>query len=84
MLSKLHHPNVVQFLGAVTRPDQLAIVTEFVPRGSLWDLLHRNPNPPVLDARKRLKMAKDIAKGAAQQRRGEGGAASADLDAEME
>ena len=34
-MARLRHPNVVLFLGAVTQPDRLAIVTEFMPRGSL-------------------------------------------------
>jgi hypothetical protein len=40
----------------------LCIVTQFVPRGSLFKLLHRTPafNP---DERRRLQMALDIARG---------------------
>lgn len=49
-------------LGAVTQPPHLCIVTQFVPRGSLFRLLHRTPafNP---DERRRLQMALDIARG---------------------
>jgi hypothetical protein len=49
-------------LGAVTQPPHLCIVTQFVPRGSLFKLLHRTPafNP---DERRRLQMALDIARG---------------------
>jgi hypothetical protein len=49
-------------LGAVTQPPHLCIVTQFVPRGSLFKLLHRTPafNP---DDRRRLQMALDIARG---------------------
>lgn len=31
-MRRLRHPNVVFFLGAVTRPPNLSIVTEFLPR----------------------------------------------------
>jgi hypothetical protein len=29
---RLRHPNVVLFMGAVTRPPNLSIITEFLPR----------------------------------------------------
>ena len=32
IMARLRHPNVVLFMGAVTRPNQLAIVTQFIPR----------------------------------------------------
>ena len=41
LMSRLRHPNIVLFMGAVIQPTQLAIVSEFVPRGSLFRLLHR-------------------------------------------
>lgn len=65
IMSRLRHPNVVLFMGAVVQPSQLAIVTEFVPRGSLFRLLHRarGPGRPEIDPRRRLAMAQDIAKG---------------------
>lgn len=31
-MRNLRHPNVVLFMGAVTRPPNLSIVTEFLPR----------------------------------------------------
>ncbi|KAG1330120.1 serine/threonine-protein kinase EDR1 [Cocos nucifera] len=61
LMSRLRHPNVVLFMGAVTRPPNLSILTEFLPRGSLYRLLHR-PNVH-LDEKRRLKMALDVAKG---------------------
>ncbi|KHN23722.1 Serine/threonine-protein kinase CTR1 [Glycine soja] len=61
IMKRLRHPNVVLFMGAVTRPPNLSIVTEFLPRGSLYRLLHR-PNSQ-LDERRRLKMALDTARG---------------------
>ncbi|KAK7377048.1 hypothetical protein VNO80_02468 [Phaseolus coccineus] len=61
IMLRLRHPNVVLFMGAITRPPQFSILTEFLPRGSLYRLLHR-PNLR-LDEKKRLRMALDVAKG---------------------
>ncbi|CAM0946183.1 unnamed protein product [Alopecurus aequalis] len=61
IMSRLRHPNVVLFLGYVTQPPNLSILTEYLPRGSLYRLLHR-PNSKV-DETRRLKMALDVAKG---------------------
>ncbi|XP_059657059.1 probable serine/threonine-protein kinase SIS8 [Cornus florida] len=61
IMLRLRHPNVVLFMGAVTRPPNLSILTEFLPRGSLFKLLHR-PNI-LLDEKRRMRMALDVAKG---------------------
>jgi sterile alpha motif and leucine zipper-containing kinase AZK len=61
IMLRLRHPNVVLFMGAVTRPPHLSILTEYLPRGSLFKLLHR-PNIQ-LNEKRRLKMALDVAKG---------------------
>ncbi|CAN1856374.1 Probable serine/threonine-protein kinase SIS8 [Linum perenne] len=61
IMKRLRHPNVVLFMGAVTRSPNLSIVTEFLPRGSLYRLLHRPNNQ--LDERRRLRMALDAARG---------------------
>ncbi|KAI3858314.1 hypothetical protein MKX03_013845, partial [Papaver bracteatum] len=58
IMKRLRHPNVVLFMGAVTRAPNLSIVTEFLPRGSLYRLIHR-PNSQV-DERRRLRMALDV------------------------
>jgi len=61
MMSKLRHPNVVLFMGACTNPPNLCIVTEFLPRGSLWHILHdRNIN---ISWKLIIKMATDAARG---------------------
>ena len=39
MLQKVHHPHAVQFLGACTVKQPYMIVTEFLPGGSVSDLL---------------------------------------------
>ena len=41
-MKRMKHPNVVLFMGACTQPPNLCIVTQFVPRGSLFRLLHRS------------------------------------------
>ncbi|WOK99183.1 serine/threonine-protein kinase EDR1 [Canna indica] len=61
IMRRLRHPNVVLFMGAVTRPPNLSIVSEFLPRGSLYRILHR-PNCQI-DEKRRIKMALDVAKG---------------------
>ncbi|CAM8886812.1 unnamed protein product [Rhodiola kirilowii] len=61
IMLRLRHPNVVLFMGAVTRPPNLSILTEYLPRGSLYRLLH-NPNHHI-DERRRIRMALDVAKG---------------------
>ncbi|XP_054780376.1 probable serine/threonine-protein kinase SIS8 isoform X2 [Prosopis cineraria] len=61
IMKRLRHPNVVLFMGAVIRPPNLSIVTEFLPRGSLYRLIHRPNNQ--LDERRRLRMALDAARG---------------------
>ncbi|KAJ7531383.1 hypothetical protein O6H91_14G042000 [Diphasiastrum complanatum] len=61
LMRRMRHPNVVLFMGAVTRAPNLSIVTEFLSRGSLYRLLHRSNS--LLDERRRLRMALDVAKG---------------------
>lgn len=58
LMKRLRHPNVLLFMGAVTSPQHLCIVTEFLPRGSLFRLLQRNTSR--LDWRRRVHMALDI------------------------
>lgn len=63
IMKRLRHPNIVLFMGAVTEPPNLAIVTEYLSRGSLYRLLHKSGGREVLDERRRLSMAYDVAKG---------------------
>ncbi|XP_042437186.1 probable serine/threonine-protein kinase DDB_G0282963 [Zingiber officinale] len=60
LMKRLRHPNILLFMGAVASPNRLCIVTEFLPRGSLFRLLQRKTK---LDWRKRILMALDITKG---------------------
>ncbi|KAG8375663.1 hypothetical protein BUALT_Bualt10G0123700 [Buddleja alternifolia] len=61
IMLRLRHPNVVLLMGAVLHPPNMSILTEFLPRGSLYRLLHR-PNIQI-DEKRRIKMAIDVAKG---------------------
>ncbi|XP_017241764.1 probable serine/threonine-protein kinase SIS8 isoform X2 [Daucus carota subsp. sativus] len=61
IMKRARHPNVVLFMGAVTRAPNLSIVTEFLPRGSLYRLIHKPNNQ--LDVRRRMRMALDAARG---------------------
>ncbi|CAI0475616.1 unnamed protein product [Linum tenue] len=60
LLQKLRHPNVVQFLGAVTQSSPMMIVTEYLPKGDLREYLKRKgPLKPA----KAVRFALDIARG---------------------
>ncbi|KAK9273449.1 hypothetical protein L1049_018259 [Liquidambar formosana] len=61
IMLRLRHPNAVLFMGAVTRPPNFSILTEFLPRGSLYRLLRRPHHQ--LDEKRRMRMALDVAKG---------------------
>ncbi|TKY62038.1 Serine/threonine-protein kinase CTR1 [Spatholobus suberectus] len=63
IMKRLRHPNIVLFMGAVTKPPNLSIVTEYLSRGSLYRLLHKPGAKEMLDERRRLSMAYDVAKG---------------------
>ncbi|CAN0921762.1 Serine/threonine-protein kinase CTR1 [Linum grandiflorum] len=63
IMKRVRHPNVVLFMGAVTKRPHLSIVTEYLPRGSLYRLIHRPAAGEGMDQRRRLRMALDVAKG---------------------
>ncbi|KAE9606335.1 hypothetical protein Lal_00013593 [Lupinus albus] len=60
LLQKIRHPNVVQFLGAVTQSTPMTIVTEYLPQGDLRDYLKRKGALKPITA---VKFALDIARG---------------------
>ena len=65
-LSRLRHPNLLLFLGAVeTTGNCLLIVTEYLPNGSLWDFLHSGGLSRTMrwDSTTQVQMVKDIALG---------------------
>ncbi|XP_061346017.1 serine/threonine-protein kinase STY17-like isoform X1 [Gastrolobium bilobum] len=61
IMRKIRHKNVVQFIGACTRPPNLCIVTEFMSRGSVYDFLHKQKG--VFKLPSLLKVAIDVSKG---------------------
>uniref|UniRef100_A0A7N0ZXQ5 non-specific serine/threonine protein kinase n=2 Tax=Kalanchoe fedtschenkoi TaxID=63787 RepID=A0A7N0ZXQ5_KALFE len=61
IMRRLRHPNVLLFMGAVYSKERLAIITEYMPRGSLFKTLHKNSQ--MMDIKRRLRMALDVAKG---------------------
>ncbi|KAL7617239.1 hypothetical protein Lser_V15G03369 [Lactuca serriola] len=60
IMRRLRHLNIVLFMGAVTQPPNLSIVTEYL--GSLYRLLHKHGAKESLDERRRLSMAYDVIK----------------------
>ncbi|KAG9147490.1 hypothetical protein Leryth_007295 [Lithospermum erythrorhizon] len=61
IMRKVRHKNVVQFIGACTRPSNLCIVTEYMSGGSVYDYLHKQKGTFKLPSL--LKVAIDISKG---------------------
>ncbi|XP_047951386.1 serine/threonine-protein kinase STY46-like isoform X2 [Salvia hispanica] len=61
IMRKVRHKNVVQFIGACTRPPKLCIVTEYMSGGSVYDYLHKQRGTFKLPAL--LKVAIDVSKG---------------------
>ncbi|XP_052201278.1 serine/threonine-protein kinase STY46-like isoform X2 [Diospyros lotus] len=61
ILREVQHRNVVRFVGACTKSPHLCIVTEYMPRGSLYEYLHKNRI--VLKLPQLLKFAVDVCKG---------------------
>ncbi|WOL00195.1 serine/threonine-protein kinase STY46-like [Canna indica] len=61
IMRKIRHKNVVQFIGACTKPPSLCIVTEFMSKGSAYDFLHKRRHTFKLPAL--VRAATDISKG---------------------
>ncbi|XP_020115320.1 serine/threonine-protein kinase STY46 [Ananas comosus] len=61
IMRKVRHKNVVQFIGACTKPPSLCIVTEFMSGGSVYDYLHKHKGVFKLPAL--LRVAIDVSKG---------------------
>lgn len=60
LLEKVRHPNVVQFVGAVTQNMPMMIVSEYHPKGDLGSYLQKKGR---LSPSKTLRFALDIARG---------------------
>ncbi|CAJ1967731.1 unnamed protein product, partial [Sphenostylis stenocarpa] len=63
IMKRLRHPNIVLLMGAVIQPPKLSIVTEYLSRGSLFELLHMGNVGSSISERHRLCMAYDVASG---------------------
>ncbi|CAI5514404.1 unnamed protein product [Closterium sp. Naga37s-1] len=61
IMRKVRHKNVVQFIGACTKPPNLSIVTEFMVGGSVYDYIHKQRGSMRLGMVVRVGM--DVAKG---------------------
>jgi len=61
LMCQLKHPNIVGFVGAVTEPSALCIITEFCQNGSLADLLLQPTIPMSFEWK--LRAALDAARG---------------------
>ncbi|KAL1371622.1 hypothetical protein HN51_001854 [Arachis hypogaea] len=62
LLFRLHHPNIITFVGACKKPPVFCIITEYLAGGSLRSFLQRQ-GPHSLPLELVLKLALDIAKG---------------------
>ncbi|XP_045816839.1 serine/threonine-protein kinase CTR1-like isoform X1 [Trifolium pratense] len=63
LMKRLRHPNIVLLMGAVVQPPKLSIVTEYLSRGSLYELLQMPTVGPSISEKRRLSMAYDVASG---------------------
>jgi len=60
-LLSLSHPNIVLCMGACLEKNDLMIVTEYMPKGSVEEVVLKAKDPPSLTIR--IKMLKDVASG---------------------
>jgi integrin-linked kinase len=58
------HPNILPLIGACNSPKHLVTISQYMPRGSLYDLLHSAAGV-VVDTAQAIRFALDIAKGMA-------------------
>ncbi|XP_021668445.2 L-type lectin-domain containing receptor kinase V.9-like [Hevea brasiliensis] len=59
-IGRLRHPNLVRLLGYCRRKNELFLVYDYMPNGSLDKFLYRLPNY-VLNWKQRFKIIKDVA-----------------------
>lgn len=58
------HPNILPVIGCCNSPPNLVVISQFMPLGSLYNVLHES-NSIVVDIAQTLHFALDIAKGMA-------------------
>lgn len=60
LLRELRHPNILQFLGSIVHGEEMILITEYLPKGNLDDILTKKVR---LDLPTALRFALDIARG---------------------
>ncbi|KAM5587891.1 integrin-linked protein kinase 1-like [Rosa sericea] len=60
LLRELRHPNILQFLGSIVQQEEMVLITEYLPKGNLEDILTQRTR---LDVPTALRYALDIARG---------------------
>ncbi|XP_037934001.1 integrin-linked protein kinase homolog pat-4 [Teleopsis dalmanni] len=58
------HPNILPIIGACNSPPNLIVISQYMPRGSLFNLLHADTGV-VVDTSQSVRFALDIARGMA-------------------
>ncbi|CAG9856184.1 unnamed protein product [Phyllotreta striolata] len=59
------HPNVLPVIGCCNSPPHLIVISQYLPLGSLYNVLHEGSGGIVVDTAQALKFAIDIARGMA-------------------
>ncbi|KAK6152858.1 hypothetical protein DH2020_012497 [Rehmannia glutinosa] len=60
LLRELQHPNILQFLGSILHGEEMILITEYLPKGNMDDILSKKVR---LDPATCLRYALDIARG---------------------
>jgi serine/threonine protein kinase len=58
------HPNILPVIGCCNAPPDLVVISQYMPFGSLYNVLHQSTNV-VVDSAQALRFALDIARGMA-------------------
>lgn len=59
------HPNILPVVGCCNAPPKLIVINQYMPWGSLYNVLHGGTGVVVVDTSQALRFALDIAKGMA-------------------
>lgn len=63
ILRSLRHPNLTLFMGLCMKGSEIHVITEFAPRGSLWDLFSDERLKEQLTWPRTVAIARDVAQG---------------------
>ena len=55
-MEAVRHPNIVMFLGAVTKAKNYSIILEYCSKGSLWSYLQNQENNISWEEKKRFAL----------------------------